>query len=332
MLNRLIHQVDQFDSPPSQQREEAEKVAETLNSRREALEDAPKSDFAVVLYNGHDQHRKFPLQNETDIRMSKEALDQREEQLPEEIVKAAKYFLDRASREKLAEPLFDRRPEKQATNTVFIGDIDLSGWQEQVEKTATAQDPVSLDLGDFSVPVQTEPQVKKAEKMLKHGVGLGPEDRCEACRTLANQAEKVGADIEADSVSRYDRQSLPRNFEENLNIRKQRAPTEVRPFYEELKKSASSMPLPKVARKLRRLDQVSAFAPMDGEKMASQMSPRATSVVFPESEPAAKKQDLDKVAEVFGDEFADEYRENGKEALKKLNSAEEKLFRQAINQ
>jgi hypothetical protein len=331
MLNRLIQQVDQFDSPPTQQREEAEKVAKTLNDRRKALENAPKSDFAVVLYNGRDQHRKFPVQTETDIRMSKEALDEREHQLPEEIVKAAKYFLDQAAREKLAEPLFEERPEKQATNTVFVGQIDVSEWEEQVEKTATAQDPVFLDLGDFSVPVQTKGQVKKAEKILKHGVGLDKEARCDACRKLASQAEKLGADLSSTSVTRYDRESLPSNFQENLNIRKQRAPTEVRPFYEELKKSASSMPLPKVARKLRRLDQVSAFAPMEGEKMAHQMSPSAMSVVFPENEPVRKEASIGKVAEVFGEDFAERYKKEGEAVLDDLNSAEKDLFHEAVN-
>jgi hypothetical protein len=330
MLERLIQQVDQFDSAPSKQREDAEKVAETLNNRREALDGAPKSDFAVVLYNGHDQHKKFPVQTETDIRMSKEALLEREEKLPEEIAETARYFLDQAAREKIAEPLFEERPDRKATNTVFLGKIDLSDWQSAAAEK-TAQAPAHLDLGDFSVPIQTEGDVKKAEKLLEHGVGLDKEDRCRQCRALAKQAENVGAELTADSVTRYDRKSLPANFQKHMNLRKKQAPEEVQPFYEELKKSAGSMPLPKVARKLRRLDELSAFAPMDGEKMAHQMRPTAMGVIFPETEPSTKEASLGKVAEVFGDKFAERYREEGKSVLEDLNSAERQLFHEAIN-
>lgn len=324
MLQQFLRHInDQFDRG----RDEAAKLADTLSARKEALKEASHDDFAVVLDDGREKRPKFPVQTETDIRMSKEALNESRGEMPDEVVKTAEYFIDQHAREKLAEPAFPDRPDPQATNIVYVGSIDKQAWQEKKARSRSPDTTITIDGMEY--PLDTREHVKAAEKMLD-ATPLPARTMCEKARPVLKQASATGADITKESVQRFDRSSVPVRFEEHVDARRSRAPEELKPMYEELKKRASNTDLPDLARKLRSLDEVAGLAPMDGEKMASKISPTAHEVVFPVSERPKQERDLSKVAEVFGEEFAEEYKSKGESALQALSSAERDLFRNTI--
>ncbi|MCS4157642.1 hypothetical protein [Salinibacter ruber] len=324
MLQQFLRHVnDQFDRG----REEAEKLASQLADRKEALKEASHDDFAVVLDDGREKRPKFPVQTEMDIRMSKEALDKSRGEMPDEVVKTAAYFIDQHAREKIAEPAFEERPDPQATNIVYVGSIDKQAWQEKRASASAVETAVEIDGMEY--PLDTKDHVKAAAKMLG-AAPMPPRKKCEKARPILKQAEKTGAEISEPSVSRFGRSSVPVRFEEHVDARKARAPEKLQPMYQELKKQASNTDLPELARKLRSLDEVAGLAPMDGEKMASKVEPTAHKVVFPKSETPKQERDLSKVAEIFGEGFADRYEKEGEDALKALSSAERELFRDAV--
>lgn len=337
MLDALLHRLDQLDEPLGTATSESlQKVAEHLNSRRKALQSAPNSDFALVLYDGEQQHRKFPRQTEGDIQMSKTALETRSDRLPDEVVETARYFLDEASREKTAAALYDDRPAPKPTNTVYIGRIDQEAYQEKLarqEKTAHDATAPTLTTGDVELPLQTEGQVKQAAKLFERGFGLSPENRRKAAETLLERSEELGMDLEKTAVTRYDRDSLPPRFDRHVDNRKRRADEVWGAYYDDLKKKARAMPPAKTAETLRALDQAAGLAPMKGEKMARRVRPSAYEVVFPEEsiEKSASDDTLDKVADVFGETFRDEFARNEDEAIQKLSGSERALLRSLLN-
>jgi hypothetical protein len=90
----------------------------------------------------------------------------------------------------------------------------------------------------------------------------------------------------------------------------------------------------KTASLLRKLDKAAGFEPMEGEKIAKsqRISPSAFDVVFPEDEPPVKEasNNIEKVAEVFGDDFAEDYKNNPDEASSRLTGAEQKILRNIV--
>jgi hypothetical protein len=224
MINQFLRHIkDQFDRP----REKAEKIAQTLSRREEALKEAPPSAFAVVLDDGQSKHPKFPRATETDIRMSKTALKQNESEMPEEVVKTARYFLDQSAREKIAEPLYEERPEPKATNILFIGDIDRQAWRRRSQEKTASSTTVTID--GIKYPVDNESHLRQAERMFDAWTAPA-KTAAEAGRTLAKQAENLGVDLKKSAAERFDRSSLPRSFEEHVSVRRNRAPEEIQPL------------------------------------------------------------------------------------------------------
>lgn len=333
MLDSLLYQLDQFDTPIGEKRDEAEKLAQKLNERREALKTASADDFAVVLYDGHDHHRKLPVQTKTDIRMSKTALNRREDQLPDEVIETAKYYIDRASREKLAESAYESRPEKVATNVVFVGEIDKEAWEKK-RASKEPEDMPMIQMGEMKYPLKTEAHVKQAAKLFVNGTGNEtPKKQANVGRRLIKRAKELDVDIDHEKIARYDRDDLPVTFEDHLEYRKRRASDELSPYYDGLAKKADNMPIVESAHKLHQLDKAAGFTPMKGEKIASsrQISPDAWEVVFPKGgarKEAKNEQNIEKIAETFGKNFAEKYKNDPEKARKRLTNAEKQMLRQ----
>jgi hypothetical protein len=333
MLESLVHRIDQFDDSPESARENAEKIAETLNERKKALKEASADDFAVIIYDGRTHHRKLPVKNETDIKMSKEALDNRRDQLPDEVVKTAEYYIDRASREKMSKTAYEEAPEKQATNVVYIGEIDKRAWNKK--QSDVEGDEEVMKMGGMEYPLNTSSHVKRAVSLFESGAASAePMERAKTAQKIARRADELNVDVESAEVNRYDRESLPVNFNNYVSYRKRRAPEKLASYYDELEKKAESVSLLKTASLLRKLDKAAGFEPMEGEKIAKsqRISPSAFDVVFPEDEPPVKEasNNIEKVAEVFGDDFAEDYKNNPDEASSRLTGAEQKILRNIV--
>jgi hypothetical protein len=347
-MQHSFNTVDQFDtiSPEGDSGETLKKEASRLMGRQSELQNAAEEDFALVIWNGEDRLRKFPVSTGRDIMDSYRALEKNASALPDELVEVARYNIELASRDILGKSIYGEQSEEilktaAVTNIVFVGEIDRNKFDDKVRgfnKTAS-EEPLYLmqneDGGQF--PLLTEEHVKVAERMMaKDQIYVRGKDAYEASRILIKRASQLGVELSEPCVTRYERDTLPGSFSEMIDSRVNAVQGDERAvnLYREFQKIASSACLVDVAEALHAIDQVSGLAPFDSsEKRANSplgtMIPVAFDTVFPTyEEPQESGQlelDFDKVASVFSREFATQL-QNEPGAIDHLTDVERRLL------
>lgn len=314
-----------------------DKVAQSMQRRQAELEGEGSDAFALVVWDGYEQRRKYPVKTASDIRLSKQLLDVAADRLPHEIVKQAQFHIDLAAREVMGESLYPDTGESFATNVLYTEDIDQDAFREKLEgKTASSADAYILN-GRF--PVTTEEHVREAEAHFRAGLGVSPVEEIEAAEKLASRAEEIGVEIKEASVTRYLRDQVPPSFQTRLMARKENAPEDLHGFYDELtEKSASAgrpgeMTLSEVAQCVELLDKHAGFVLEDGEynsKLASNTR-GPYEMVFPVGEEIAEEKtasahdETEKLAGFFDADFLESFRSDRDAALESLSSSERQL-------
>ena len=308
--------VDQMDA--------LEKRASFLLGRQSSLDQAPESDFALVLWNGQEKVRKFPISSPQDVLDSHEALEKNASMIPDEILKVARVNVEMAHRDHFGSPLYeDLNPEGIVTNSIFIDEIDQHAFEEKkrgFEKVAH-HDP-SLYLTDNRFILETQEHVKTAAYSLEKGVvQLQGRDRAEASRRLIKRAQALGVELSAE-ISRFGREeadpSLASHIESRKAITKE---AQARGLYDQFMEKVGGASLLDAAEALYAIDQLAGFEPLSKEEFVPNtpigtVLPSAFDAVFPKTATVAPERsfDLQKVAHYFGPSFATQL-EKGKPGL-----------------
>ena len=323
-----------------------EKAAQ-LKRRQDDLSDAPTSDFALAIFDGHQTHRKYPVKTAADVALSKDALEAAAAELPAEVVKTARFFIDLASREHCGAPAYKTDPETGEalevahTNVVYTGHVDHREYVQKLASRKTdAPGEEALIGGRFYV--LDAAGVREAERHFEIGFDADMAKTASAAVQLVKRAEHLGVTPESREVTRFDRTSVPAGFDDQIAYRRSNSPEVLRSYWDDLSKEASSArtreDVLEVAQCVALLDRYAGLTPADNEKTASANSaafggrvlvdgtPGAYDLVFPFEEAEATEADLSKVASVFGDEFADRLRSDRKAATESLQPSERMLL------
>lgn len=330
----MISVLETLNSFHSDNNDEAgiEKSANHLARRQAELIDAPADKFALVLFDGEYMHRKFPIETPGDINLSHTVLESMANQLPDEVVKTARFFIDLASREVAREAIYAQAPESVATNVVYSGDINMSSWREKTASKSTAE--LKLIAG---YNVKTASEVRRVAAILPN-LAIAQADKAIAGVALMKKANELGVKIEDRKVARFSRTSIPLNFSTHVDFRKNAAPQALAPYYDELKKEAStassSDEMIEALKCLELLDHYSGHTPAEGEsrimsKLASS-TPSPLDLIFPEEEPIMEDQDFRDLLEYFGEQFVESYRNDPELALAALSPSEKAVLQGVI--
>lgn len=322
-MHDFIHDVDQFDTSSE---EGLEKKATRLMARRAELDGAGEDKFALVIWNGQDRLRKFPVASSQDVLDSHAALEKNADHLPDEIVKIARHHIEIAGREHLGRSLYGAVDRDVLTNVIYTDEIDRAAFDD---KRSFVKESSAFTVGS-QLSVSSADHVKEAENVFPM-LGLRGREAYDAARTLIKAAEAYGHELSNPEVLRWGRDSLPQAFNEHVEYRSQMAPPNVKGLYDRFMKVAAERTITPIeaAECLHALDQLAAFAPIDAEKIANnrlgQSGLSAFEVVFP-AEENVQVPDLTKVAEVFGEDFARVYDQDPSGVMAKLSKTERSLL------
>lgn len=321
------HAVDQFDNSS----EDMAKEASALTERRAQLADAPESDFALVLWNGMERSRKFPVASAQDVHDSHAALEKNASTLPDEVVKTARHFIELGAREHLQSSLYpDAISDDVVTNLVYSGDINQMAYAAKRE-VFTKEASTHFEIKELGTTIWGPTDVERCERTLASPhLNLTHRERYEASRSLLKAASLFGVEVSEPECLRYGRDETP-----DMNLVLSERATEARAvnapkaaaLYEKLASVASQNAPVDVAEALEAIDRLAGFASLEGERVANTpiglLFNPAFEEVFPiEQAQEEKGYDFDKVAGFFGDSFADSLRENPSKALQSLSSVE----------
>jgi hypothetical protein len=314
-----------------------DKEAETFYRRQAESADRPNSDFAVVIYDGHQTHKKFPVKTAEDLSLSQDALDRLAPELPDEIVKTARAYMEIASRRltKTASSDFSL-DDAPATNVVYTGDIDKRAYRNKLaDRQAERAKEASVGAGRFSA--YDEPSVREIEGHFEAGLDAEPEEKARLARDLIKRASDLGVSLQSEEVLRYDRDALPATFKDEVEYRKMAAPAKLARYYDELAKEASQvgteegMTLVEVAECVRLLDKQAGFKRPGGLSKLGSTAPGAYEVVFPREEVEGPEPvDTEKIAQHFGETFARRY-ESDAGVAEELSPSERQMLQQIVS-
>ena len=307
-----------------------DKEASAYNKRENELSKAGNKDFAVVIYDGSSMHRKFPVKTAEDVEMSQKALARMKNKLPDEIVKTARHYIDIASRRHCKEAAYENLDQDPPnSNVVYAGEINKTAYRQKMQDKKVQQaKEASIEGTSFATP--DVKSLREVERQFEVGLDLGPKKTAEVAKELIKRAEKMGTDIRSDAVKRYDREHPPPYFSDEVEFRKMAAPDRLEDYYQELEKKSSligaenGMSLIEAAECLRILDKKAGFNNRPGG--LSKFGSNAKSpykIAFPvESSKLSNDLDVEKVAEVFGKEFMNDYQNDPESAISTLSPAE----------
>jgi hypothetical protein len=302
-----------------------EKTAGLLAQRHTELADASNEEFALVIYDGERMHRKFPVQTEDDIKLSRNILDKIADRLPSEVEMTARFFIDLASRERLKKPAYDFPVMKVASNVVYAGHINNRAWGEKMASLDAHSDTMIA-----GYRVESAHHVRRLEYALG-SLGLDPMDEAEAGVKLAMRAAELGVSLRDQKVARFARTNIPANFAAQVEYRKSLAPEVLSPYFEDLLKEAavadSAEKLLGIAKCVEYLDLYASFTPAYGESRAfsklGSETPGPVGLVFPiEQDAVPTALNMEPVTRFFGEKFAAAYAENPDTAMGSLSPSE----------
>lgn len=184
--------IDQYDTP---------------GEKRPDLE---ASDYAVILVGEDHVYPKFPIDTKAHVKESAEAIGESKDQLPDEIVKVAQFYINQRMfyyTEKLAFDIEAVMPTDG--NVVVLNTIDQDEFMDKLSSGVSMSQKYALELdnGQKYIPINDETEIKEACEFIKNASGpvsweIPGEYRIKIARALVKEASSYFLDIQK-SVRRY---------------------------------------------------------------------------------------------------------------------------------
>ena len=257
----LPNTIDAIDIFKYEDSEGIDKIASKINNDdieipfEEDVKNLKMDDFACIIKTAEGNLYKFPINSKDNVLLNIHAFLHTQSNLPDEIVKTAGYFLNKAAEFWS----IDVDLSKYENNTVKTNIVNFERINERkyLEKIAIPEEnrKYSIFALENKYPIDTPELMKQAEFYFnQYGYMFDPFEQYTFANNVIKQAEALSCPLSSRGILKYSHLRYERNPELDnlLKARDTKASTDG--SYQEIVKISKKVPLEKIAEAIYEMD------------------------------------------------------------------------------